>query len=252
VPAVCPVWVRRIVISQWGRTYAEALKEVCARAFPRAEITPCCSGQETLASLRQNPADLLLIALTFPDMDGVDLLPIIAEEKLATRVLVASHRREEHSLQALRTARFDGLIDTLEESVETLISALHLVAHGGAYISPTFRSQMLDRNPPNALTQLLTPAEIQVLAAIGDGSANAEAAQRLSLSESTVQTHRRNLMRKLGISSSAKLVREAIRLGLVRITSEGNTIRPGFKKASALALHLGVLMSAVAGFAPPT
>lgn len=237
-----PAWVRHIVIAQWGRTYAEALKEVCTRAFPWAEVTPCCSGADTLAQLRTKPADILLLAMTFPDMDGVDLLPLIAEGKLSKRVLVASHRREEHSLLALRAARFDGLIDTLEESVDTLIKALHLVANGQAYISPAFRAHMLDRNPPNDLAQKLTPAEIHVLAEIGDGSGNSEAATRLGLSESTVQTHRRNIMRKLGISSSARLVREAIRLGIVRITTDGGIIRPGFAKITPALLKCGTIV----------
>ena len=71
--AASPDWVRRVVIAQWGRTYAEALQGVCARAFPGADFASCCSGGETLAALRGNPADVLLLALTFPDMDGVDL-----------------------------------------------------------------------------------------------------------------------------------------------------------------------------------
>ncbi len=226
--------IGRIVIAQWGRTYAEALQLICAGVFPTAKIVICGNGAETLSTLRQEPADLLLLALSsFPDMDGVDLLPPIAAEKLAARLLVASQRREEHSLQALRTARFDGLIDTLEESVETLSRALQLVAMGEAYISPTFRTHVIEKNPPGVLAQKLTPAEIHVLAEIGDGSGNREAAVKMGLSEATVQTHRRNIMRKLGISSSAKLVREAVRLGMVRITTEGTVIRPGFDKIAS-------------------
>ncbi|HRI83690.1 MAG TPA: response regulator transcription factor [Opitutaceae bacterium] len=228
-----PDQIRRVVVAQWGRTYAEALTAVCRRAFPLAEISPCCSGAETLAALRKEPADVLLIALTFPDTDGVDLLPLIARENLATRVLVASHRREEHSLQALRAARFDGLIDTLEESVETLISALHLVANGEPYISPTLRGAVIDRPVPGIVMQKLTPMETRVLAELGDGSNNPAVASRLGLSAATVQTHRRNLMHKLGLHNGGQLVCAAIRLGLVRITPDGRAIRPGFAMLSA-------------------
>lgn len=221
-------WVSRLVVAQWGRTYAEALQTICTRAFPGATVVNHCTGREVLASLRKEPADLLLLALGFPDVDGLDLLSFIATEKLARRVLVATHRREERSLLALRDARFDGLLDTLEESVPALIHALHLVAAGGVYISPAFRSQIIDRDSLGVLSQKLTAAEIRVFAAIGDGSTNSEASGLLGLRDSTVQTHRRNIMHKLGIPSSAKLVREAIRLGVVRITAEGRVIRPGF------------------------
>ncbi|MCW5548440.1 MAG: response regulator transcription factor [Opitutaceae bacterium] len=226
--AASPDWVRRVVIAQWGRTYADALQGVCARAFPRAEFVACCSGGETLAELRIRPADVLLLALTFPDMDGVDLLPVIAREKLSGRVLVASHRREEHSLQTLRESRFDGLIDTLEESAEGLVRALRLVADGGSYLSPSLRDAIIVRAAPGETMQKLTAMETRVLAELGDGSLNPAVAGKLGISVATVQTHRRNLMRKLGISSSGRLVREAIRLGLVRITTDGRVIRPGF------------------------
>lgn len=224
-------WVSRVVVAQWGRTYAEALQTICAQAFPRATVVGFGTGREVLASLRDEPADLLLLALNFPDLDGLDLLSCIAAEKLARRVLVATHRREEHSLLALRDARFDGLLDTLEESVPALTHALHLVAAGGVYVSPAFRSQIIDRDSLGVLSQKLTAAEIRVLAAIGDGSTNSEASALLGLRDSTVQTHRRNIMHKLGIPSSAKLVREAIRLGVVRITAEGRVIRPGFESS---------------------
>lgn len=217
--------VRDVFVVQWGKTYAEALQKVCYQAFPEAEIRYCCTGSEALASLQLRPTDLLLLSTTLPDIDGVDLLPLIAEGKLATRVLVALNHPGEFSLQTLRVARFDGLIDILEEDVPALVNALSLVAVGEPYISPSLRLHIIDRNPPGVLAQRLTSAELLVFSEIGDGSGNLEAARRLDLSESTVQTHRRNIMRKLGITSSAKLVREAIRLGMVRITKDGNTIR---------------------------
>jgi two-component system nitrate/nitrite response regulator NarL len=237
--AASPHWVRRVVIGQWGRTYADALQGLCARAFPQADFVSCCSGGETLATLREEPADVLLLSLTFADMDGVDLLPVIAREKLSARLLVASHRREEHSLQALRESRFDGLIDTLEESAESLVRALRQVAGGGAYLSPSLRDAIIVRAAPGETMQKLTAMETRMLAELGDGSSNTTVADKLGISVATVQTHRRNLMRKLGISSSARLVREAIRLGLVRITTDGRVIRPGFNPTEAIYPELG-------------
>jgi DNA-binding NarL/FixJ family response regulator len=79
----------------------------------------------------------------------------------------------------------------------------------------------------------LTPAELQVFCVIGDGSDDREAAARLGLSKATVTTHRRNIMRKLGVSSSAKLVREAVRLGVVRIGPDGAIVRPGLEDTLA-------------------
>ena len=227
-------WVRHVAVVQWGRTYAEALRSVCCRAFPKADIQAHGTGAEVLAALRAKPVDLLLQTLMFPDMDGVDLLRIVMQEKLAVRVLVASRRRDEQCLYALRNARFDGIVDTLDASVETLMEALHLVAAGHAYVSPSFRDILIDRIVPSDLWHQFTPAEIRIFTVIGDGSDDHEAALILGLSAATVQTHRRNIMHKLGVTSSAKLVREAIRLGMVQITAEGHTIRPGVSREPLL------------------
>ena len=127
----------------------------------------------------------------------------------------------------LRTARFDGFIDASSEGLEAMMMALRQVADGQGYISPTVRHNLVDRLEATALGQRLTRAEIRVLSVIGDGSDNDEGAQRLGLTPSTVQTHRRNVMRKLGVSTSAKLVREAVRLGVVRITPRGVFLRSG-------------------------
>lgn len=219
-------WVRRVAVVQWGRTYAEALRSVCCLAFPRAEITAYDSAGSVLAGLRARPVDLLLQTLVFPDMDGLELLRLATQEKLATRVLVTSRRRDEQCLYALRNARFDGIVDSLDAGAETLMEALHLVAAGHPYVSPAFREFLVDRAAPSPLWHQFTPAEIRILTVIGDGSDDQEAAAELHLSAATVQTHRRNIMHKLGVTSSAKLVREAIRLGMVQIRSDGHVIRP--------------------------
>ncbi len=228
LPRAATVNVRRLVVVKWGQVYAEALKLICQYAFPQAEVVACSSGRAALAALRTKRADLLLLTLTFADVDGIDLLETIMHENLARRVLVGCRRRDEHSLHRLRNARFDGILDTLTETVDTLLEALQTVACGQAYVSPAFRDTVIDRLVPSELWQQLTAAEIRVLKVIGDGSDDLEAAAALGLTASTVQTHRRNIMRKFGVKSSAKLVREAVRLGIVRITDHGHIIRPGW------------------------
>ena len=222
----------RIVVAKRDGLYAEALRSACAQAFPDAAIVTCRRGEETLQTLRAQAADLVLTGLTFVDLDGVDMLERIAREQLTKRVMVVSGRKDEHSMQALRTARFDGFFDPFSEDIETLVEALRQVAEGRGYISPSVRRQLTGR-PPEILGQRLTPGELQVFCVIGDGSDDAEAGARLGLSDSTVQTHRRNIMRTLDVPTSAKLVREAMRLRVVRITPAGAVIQPGFERKQA-------------------
>lgn len=225
--------LRRVVIAKWDALYAEALRSACGQAFPEATVEVSCRGGDTLRTLRAQPADIAVLGLTFADMDGVDVLEAITRERLATRTLLVSGRKDEHSLHALRTARFDGFFDPFGESLSQLMEVLRQVADGHGYISPSVRGPLLSSRPSVLLGQRLTPTELQVLCVVGDGSSNAEAAERLGLSEATVQTHRRNLMRKLDVPTSGRLVREAVRLGVVRIEPDGQIIRPGFDRMLA-------------------
>ncbi len=223
----------RIVVAKWDGLYAEALQRACQRAFPGIAVEGCRTGGEVLATLRRLPADFALLGLTFADMDGVDVLEAIVRERLAARVFVVSGRKDEHSLGALRAARFDGFFDPFEEGAEALVGALRQVADGRGYVSPTLARRMVNQRIDGMLARRLTPGELQVLSVVGDGSDNQEAAARLGLSEATIQMHRANLMRKLDVPTSAKLVLAAVRLGVVRVDADGRVVRPGFEQRQA-------------------
>lgn len=225
--------VRRAVIGKWDALYADALRSACERAFPGAQTEVCRRGSDVIDALRARPADFAVIGLTFVDLDGVDVLQAIGREQLARRVMIVSGRKDEHSLQALRAAPFDGFFDPFAESMEALVQALAHVAAGRGYLSPSLRRQMTSHRNDGMLATRLTPTELQVFCVIGDGSDDNEAALRLGMREATVQTHRRNIMRKLEVSTSAKLVREAVRLGVVQIKADGQVVRPGFDELTA-------------------
>lgn len=221
------------MIAKWDALYAEALRSMCERSFPTSATTVCQRAEEALGKLRAGGTDLLLLGLTFPDRDGLDVLEIVGREGWARRVVVVSGRKDEHTLRALRVARMDACFDPLSDTIDNLAEALRLVASGGAFISESLRAQLIGPAPAGTLEQWLTVAELQVFCVIGDGTDDLEASDRLGLSQATVQTHRRNIMRKLAVSTSAKLVREAVRFGVVRIASDGTVIRPGFEKLLA-------------------
>ncbi|MFI5356187.1 MAG: LuxR C-terminal-related transcriptional regulator [Opitutales bacterium] len=212
---------QRVVIAKHDRMFAEALGDICLQVFPQASVQILGTGGEVLASLQAQPADVLLIGLRFPDMDGIELLQRICQLRLATHILVVSGILDEPLLPILHTARVDAIIDSQTEPVSVVKTALQMATAGQVYVSPSLRASLVERHPIHQMLQELTVSELRVLRVIGNGSDNQEAAQLLHLSESTVQTHRRNIMQKFKVSTSAKLVREAVRLGVVQINSAG-------------------------------
>lgn len=218
--------VKHVMIAEPNRIYAESLSRICAEVFPAAQTRVRCRAREALDALDQQPADVLLQGLLFEDMDGVDFLNLANATGLARHTLVISARWEEHMLVSLRSARFHGAVDTASESIEAVQQALRAIVQDECYISTALRPYLIDELPGENRVRELTQAELRVLQVIGNGSDNQEAAEELGLSVATVQTHRRNIMRKLRVSTSAKLVREAVRLGVVRIAPVATLQRP--------------------------
>ncbi len=228
-PAIPPIGPS-VVIAKWDRLHGDFLRDLVIGLWPAADVAVFQSGGEALAGLRRRPAQLGIFGLTFPDADGLDLLAIIAAEKLVDRLVVLSGRRDERARQALRFAVFAGYFDTESEGVGELAAAVARVAAGQRYISPSLgRPLSTAEKSGRALARLLSPTELRVLAVIGDGCDDQEAAGRLGVRPGTVQSHRQHIMRKLGVQTRTALMRAAIDRGIIRI-ARGRIFRPGFEQ----------------------
>jgi len=209
--------IASVVVAKSERTYAESFGSICSRVYPEAEIEYHNLGSGLVASLQGRRINFLLIGLSFPDTDGVDLIKEICKHRLAEHIVVIAEKQYRPLLASLHTSRVDAIIDTFGESIGCIKAALRLVQKGEVYISPALQPFMQERHPSVIVRSHLTPAELRVLRVIGSGCDNQEAAAMLSLSEATVHAHRRSIMHKFKVSSSARLVHEAIRLGFVRV-----------------------------------
>lgn len=213
-----PVRIRQVLIGKRDRTYAEVLGSLCSQVFPGAVLLTRDSGSSILHAFHAHDIDLLILGLSFHDMSAIDLLHTIRQSGWSRLIAIITEQRDGVLLPALQNARVDAVIDTNTESISAIKDALRLVSERQMYVSPALRPYIIDRLPLPGLRHDLTAGEMRVIQIIGTGSDNQEAADMLGLSEATVQTHRRNIMRKLKVSTSAKLVREAIRLGLARVS----------------------------------
>lgn len=221
-----PIRATRIAVAKRDALSAQMLYDTCVREFAGAEVVLCRHGEALLRELHAEPVDLVVSGLTFADMDGIDLLEVLNERPRGTNVLIVSSRRDERSLLAFRSASSASFFDPVEENLLNLASVLRQAASGIRYITPGLRKILLGRQSIGVLDRHFTPKELQVFCLIADGCDDHEAAAHLALSSTTVHTHRRNIMRKLGVSTSSKLVYEAIRLGIVRIAPHGDVHRP--------------------------
>ena len=180
-------------------------------------------GQEALAVLRETKPDLALIDIAMPGLNGLELAARVAREAPATRLVILSmHGTPAHVAQALRAGVSGYLLK--DAAADELPVLLRAVMRGETYLSPAISKQVVDgylgRVTPDAAAgtdgaEVLTSRQREILQLVAEGKSTKEVAQLLDLSAKTVETHRGQIMERLGIHDLAGLVRYAIRTGLV-------------------------------------
>jgi DNA-binding NarL/FixJ family response regulator len=179
------------------------------------------SGREALSHLEQQKPDIVLMDIAMEDMNGLEATAQIAAQHPQVRVLMLSmHASEEYVLQALQAGAAGYLLK--DAGTAELELAIRAVARGETYLSPAISKyvvagyvQRVGGGQETSQIQL-TPRQREILRLIAEGQSTREIAQTLFISIKTVETHRAQLMERLGIRDIAGLVRYAIRMGLVR------------------------------------
>ncbi|AKQ58163.1 response regulator [Bordetella hinzii] len=150
--------------------------------------------------------DLVLLDLYMRGIDGLDLAKLLHERYPQIAVLILSmHDNVEYMLQAVRAGARGYLLK--DEPAEDILAAIEAVSAGRNYFSARVATKLAQSCAP---ASLLTQREREILRHIGLGMANKQIAQALNLSVRTVETHRQNLKRKLGIEGQAELIKYAI------------------------------------------
>ena len=202
----------RIVIADDHTIVREGLKQLLAGDEALQVVGEARDGHEVMQRVRQMDFDVLMLDLSMPGKSGIELIKQVKGEKPRLRILVLSmHEEHQYAVRAIRAGASGYL--TKESAPTELISALHRVAAGGAYITPEVAEQLaLDampgsQQPPHTA---LSDREFQVLRMLVEGGSVSDIAARINLSVKTVSTHKARLMQKLGVATTTELLRYAI------------------------------------------
>ena len=177
-------------------------------------------GLETVRLVERLQPDVLVLDLMMPGLSGLEALPIIRQRLPRTRVVVLSmHGDNAFVAEALKNGATGYVLKGCEE--QNLILAVREAAAGRRFLSPPVTERAIDayieqaRAAPIDPHETLTAREREVLQLAAEGSTGAEIAARLHISQRTVENHRANVMRKLGLKNQSELVRYALRRGLI-------------------------------------
>jgi two-component system response regulator NreC len=164
-----------------------------------------------LDCMREHTPDVLILDVHLGAENGLDAMPALLDASPSTRVLVLTMQDDPaFARKALRSGASGYVLK--EAPRADLVSALRAVARNEKYLHPQLAARVVLEQEPHPS---LTPRELEILRLIALGNTNTQIAGELFLSVRTVETHRANIQRKLGVSSRSELVRCALELELI-------------------------------------
>jgi DNA-binding NarL/FixJ family response regulator len=182
-------------------------------------------GLELLEFLQKTPADMIILDIAMPHLQGIEVAQQIKNLYPGIKILILTmHKTKEHLVRALE-AGADGYL-VKENAYTDLIAAINALRQGKNYISSLISGLMADliRQQTGARQlrshEILTPREKEVLRFIADGKTSREIAALLDIAPLTVDHHRRNIMKKLNLRKNVNLVKYAIQAGFITVPTQ--------------------------------
>jgi RNA polymerase sigma factor (sigma-70 family) len=181
------------------------------------------NGEQAVRLARELQPDVILLDIRMPELDGIEATRQIVASGSRARILVlTTFDLDEYVYAAIRAGASGFLLKDVRPA--DLVDAIRLIANGNALLGPTVTQRLLERfadahhyqQQDRAAIDSLTEREHEILRLLADGLSNAEIAERLVLSETTIKTHVSNVLRKLGVRDRVQAVIFAYNAGLAR------------------------------------
>ena len=209
----------RILIADDHEVVAEGLKHLVEAQADFQVIATVGDGREAVRVAKETEPDVVLMDLSMPELNGADATRAIIDARPECRVIVLSMYAEREYVRRALKAGATGYV-VKRSAAKELVEAIRAVHGGQRYLSPRVADVVIDDYAADGkadLLEKLSTREREVLQLLAEGRTGSEIAQRLTLSQKTVETYRARMVEKLGIRDVAGLVRFAIQKGLVSL-----------------------------------
>jgi len=206
----------RLILADDHKMFREGVARLLAEADGLQLVGEAADGDEALKLAEAAAPDLALIDLTMPGPGAAAIIDALAKQAPPVRTIILTMHNEAPVAVQMVRAGAKGFV-LKDAAFQELLDAIDQVTAGGSYMSPSLGASLAARGADQPTTPALSGREQEVLKMIAAGDTNRRIASRLGVSVKTVETHRANLMQKLGVRGAAELVRVAVEQGVLPI-----------------------------------
>ncbi len=209
--------MHRIIIADDHPVVLKGLKEIIQEGFDMVKVDEAGKGYELINKVQAGDYDLVLLDISLPDINGLEILKELKKKKPKLPVLVVSmYPEEQYALRALK-AGAQGYL-TKQSAADELVLAVRKILSGKRYVSPAFAEQLVldfESDAAKPAHEKLSNREFQVMRMFGSGKTMKEIAEELHLSINSIRTYRVRILEKIGVKGTNELIHYAVTHGLV-------------------------------------
>lgn len=182
------------------------------------------TGKHVMEWVESNNADILILDINMPEYDGIEVLKYFKQKKISQRVIILSSYDDVKLVQEVINLGANGFLSK-DSAGQHIIEAINAVHQGDQYFSDAIKNNLIKlytgknvksgKRPESTILNSLTPREIEVLKLITDEYSSPEIADKLNISQSTVDTYRKSLLKKTNVKNSIGLAMYAVKNNII-------------------------------------
>lgn len=205
-----------ILIADDHEIVRKGLRSILEKREDFEIVGEATNGRDAVRLAVEHKPDVVLMDLSMPELNGMEALGQIVKQSPRTEILVLTMHESEELIRDVLDAGARGYV-LKSDAAKQLLPAVDALREGKPYLTSRASEIVLDGflsgggDAPSEPRRQLTPREREIVQLIAEGKSNKEVAAALNISVKTAETHRTNIMRKLGMHSVSELVRYAVR-----------------------------------------